>query len=264
MATSGSDAKLWCFNADGSVRFSHQPESAVRFGKTDYGQPFPVSQFFVARDPALAGSIWVVSLHNLEFPAVVERVTSAGEVTGQYWNAGHVWTVAESRLRGRPVLMFGATRNEGRDASFTVLDATDPGGRSPGLDARYLCSSSAARDPLEFLVFPRSRLAALENQRGYVREIRQEPDGGVILTVLQGDLSVPSDPNPLPATAYYRFDRDFNLLGAEFGDDYKRIHAHLFLSRLLKREFGPWTNRELFPVRRWNGSTLEAMPVPRK
>jgi hypothetical protein len=264
MASRQSDEKLWCFNADGSLRFVHQPATVVRFGTTEYGPPFPVSQFLVAQDPALAGSIWVVASHALEFPTVVERLNSAGEVTAQYWNAGHVHFVAETRLRGRPVLIVGATRNEDRDASLTILDARQSGGCSPGPDPRYTCTSCGAGVPLEYIVFPRPVLGALGDQRSYAHEIRQGPAGEFTVTVLLGDFIVHSGADSWSATAYYRFDRDFNLLGAEFEDDYRRIHAYFFLAGLLKREFGPWTTRELFPVRRWDGSGFEPMPVAQR
>ena len=75
---------LFCFNADGSIRFRHIPARAVMFGGKTYAPPWRGVSVYVSGQAGRPRDIWFVSTHLVEFPTLLEKLDAVGQVTSEY------------------------------------------------------------------------------------------------------------------------------------------------------------------------------------
>ena len=154
------EATLYCFEPNGDLRFMFRVDETVQFGDADChpcGPPFPVTRVLVD-ETVRPAAIIAVAQHHKFFPALVERLTSRGQVLNRYWSNGHVTVVAAAKLGDRHVVFVGAQNNETGRASLAALDVSVPSVAAPAAADRYRCLSCAAVAPVGFMLFPRSRL----------------------------------------------------------------------------------------------------------
>jgi hypothetical protein len=260
VAQSPSDQQLYCFNSDGSLRFKHQPSRSVTFDR-EYAPPFPVSTFLVAAEPGDKKAVWLVAHHVLWYPTVLQKLTSAGKVTGEFWNGGRVRALQAATVGGRRVALLGATNNETRGGALAVVDADDPSGSSPAEKDDFRCRDCPPGAPLAFLIFPLMEIGREMGSRAYVSELSLEPGETMTITVGQGS-AVPGDPPLSEPTSYYVLDWRFRVVDAEVGDDYRQSHARLELLGRLHHKFGTRDRHGLFPVLSWNGSRFVRITGP--
>jgi len=255
--------RLCCFDSGGRRRFSYEPSRAVArsvtFGSEEYASPFVLLRFFLTATPEGKKHIWAVSLHNLWFPAVLQKLDASGQVLGEYWSNGHILTVKDGVIGGRHYLLVGATNNEHYGASLAVLDYDNPTGSAPAQNPYYRCMTCPAGQPLAFLVFPRMESSREFNTRPYVSDIRVQPGGYLSVAVLQPALPVSGELEPLDFPVFYRLNSQFEVIEAEIGDTYEQGHVRLELMGRLKHRFGPRCERELWPVLAWNGERFVAV-----
>ena len=250
---------LHCFEWNGRLRFRHEVRRAVRFGGETFGPPFAsMPPYVVARGNRT--SIWAPSLHSPFFPAVIQKLTPAGQVIGEYWQAGHPGWLGEIEREGQRLLLVGGTRNEDFSAALSVLDADNPIGTAPSNIDKYRCGDCPPPAPLVFLSFPRLEIGRIAGQRAVVREIRDVPGG--LLVAIHYLPPVPEGIRAVAQMPYYRLDDAFRIVGADFGDAYLHCHARLKLDGRLDHDLGPRDVAELFPVRAWYKGVLEAIDRP--
>ncbi len=245
--------KLYCFNWDGSERFVLQPSREVTYGEETFTPPYPVRGFEVTREASGAKSIWVVAVHNLWFPSVVEKVSPRGDVLGEYWSNGHVEAIREGTSRGRRVLLVGATDNEQIAASLAALDFEHPSGSAPAVNPKYRCRNCPEGSPLSFLVFPPMEIAKELKSRPKITQVRDEPNGEFVVDVLESSFRFPGESDPSLALAFYRLSPEFRVVSAETGDAYWKFHAQLEFQKRLNHRYGPKCEKQLFPVLSRNG-----------
>jgi hypothetical protein len=191
---------------------------------------------------------------------VIQKLTPAGQVVGEFWQAGHPGRLREVERAGRRLLLVGGTRNEDFSAALSVLDADDPTGTAPADIDKYHCEDCPPGAPLAYLSFPRLEVGRIAGQRAVVREIRDVP-GGLMVAVHY--LAPNAQGNPCGGSdAFYRLDDAFRIVAADFGDGYLHCHARLRLDGRLDHEFGPRDVAELFPVRAWYDGVPERIDRP--
>ena len=178
-AMSGTQSRLWAFDAGGAVRWVSPPVRPVTFGDTTYDPPFGVSRFIVTTGPDGRKAVWLSRIHNTWFPAVVQKLGPDGRVEGEYWQDGHTLFLGVGELGGRPVVLVGGTSNDLLGATLAVLDAANPSGCAPAVHPGYVCRDCPAGGPLKLLVFPKTELNdVLDGQRPWVTRVRPRPGGG--------------------------------------------------------------------------------------
>jgi len=244
--------RLYCFEADGRLRFVRQPTGTRHFGDAEYGEPWLAHQAFVTRRPDGSNRLWAVFTHGLLFPTVLEELDPHGAVRQEYWSNGFIEFVAECSWNGRPVVLVGGTNNDFRAASLAVFPADGVGGAAPAARPAYACRDCAPGRPQALFLFPSLCSARLHGQ-ATVLEAWVEHGDRLRVTVAQST-------RPEVSATYYTLGPDGSLVGAEISHEFQRQHAALARQGLVDHPFGPTDEREMLPVRRWDGSRFVELP----
>ena len=251
-AVERENRRLVCLEADGRVRFVHRPTGTRRFGDDEYAEPWLVSRVFLTRGGAGSRRLWVVSTHNLWFPSVLQELDPHGAVRQEYWSNGFIAVVTETSWNGRLVVLVGATNNDFRAASLAVFPADRVTGSAPSARPAYACRNCPAGGPEEFFIFP-SLCAARQSGQAGLFESWVEHGDRIRVTVVQGG-------GARPGTTYYTLGPDGSVLAADISREFQAQHALLERQGLLDHRFGPTDDRDMFPVRRWDGTRFVDLP----
>jgi len=254
---------LFCFNADGSIRFRHVPARAVSFGGKMYAPPWRGVSVHVSGQAGRPRDVWFVSTHLAEFPTLLERLDAVGQVTAEYWSNGQISSVVTGEVEGRPLVFVGAINNESKGASLAVLDAQHLSGSAPAVADTYRCAGCPAGGPLAFLVFPRLDVTAAIGTHSHVSNVFVDRLGQVLVDVFHdvGD----GVPQELRANAltHYRLDGQFRVIGAELGEKLQSVHDLFQRKGLLDHSFSPDREaRSLWPVHRWESAGFVEVDRP--
>jgi hypothetical protein len=245
--------RLYCFEADGRVRFVHQPTGSRRFGDDEYADPWVAHRVFVTRGPEGRRRLWAVFTHNMLFPAVLRELDPRdGSVRQEYWSNGFIEMVREETWSGRRVVLVGGTNNDFRGASLAVFPVDGVAGSTPAVRPGYACRDCTPGGPEELFVFPTLCLARPVGQAG-VHGAWAEKGERLRVTVghlHRGDL----------VASYYTLGPDGGLLQAEISRELQFLHGRLEGERILDHPFGPRDDAEMFPVRRWDGTRFVDLP----
>lgn len=249
-----ANRKLWCFEADGRVRFVHQPTGTRRFGDEEYGEPWLAHRVFSTRGAGGTRRVWAVFIHNLLFPSVLRELDARdGTVLQEYWSNGYISLVHEDTWAGRPVVLVGATNNDFRAASLAVFAPDRVAGSTPAALPGYTCRDCPPGGPESLYVFP-SLCAARAGGQADLLEAWVEGGDRLRVTVDQGASSTGVSPT------YYTLGPGGALLSVEVSHEFRAEHARLERGGLLDHPFGPRDERDLFPVRRWDGRRFVELP----
>ncbi len=250
-----AERKLYCFEADGTLRFVHQPTGSRRFGDDVYGEPWLAFRAFVTRGEGGHRRLWAVFTHNLMFPAVLRELDPRdGTVRQEYWSNGYVEFVQEATWAGRRVLLVGGTNNDFRAGSLAVFPVDAVAGSTPAVRAGYACRDCAAGGPETLFVFP-TVCAARQGQAG-VHGVWVE--GGDRLRVTVGQ-PIDSTSGDLFAT-YYTLGPDGVPVSAEVSREFRAVHARLEREGIVDHPFGPRDQAAVLPVKRWDGRRFVDLP----
>ncbi len=256
--------RLVVFNNDGKVRFQHQWSGPVRFGSVDYHGPFQALWVWVTNPPEGHPIIWLSSRHRVEFPSVLERLDSTGNVTGAYWQGGEVTALATDRIAGRDLVLVGGVANEGHGASLAIFDADRFGGTAPGPDAAHTCDTCLAGRPLRFYIIPRDEVGDLIHAESDVWTIATQADGGFTVVVKHRHLAESSVGGPLHAFTDYTFGANLAPERADYVYEYRVFHDELFKKGLVDHDFAGHDKSLLFPIKEWkDGKFVEVWPKDR-
>jgi hypothetical protein len=248
-AVERGERKLYCFEPDGRVRFVHQPLGTRRFGDDDYAEPWLAQHVFVTRGSAGVKRVWGTFTHNLLFPAVLQELDPrTGAVRQEYWSNGYIEVVHESTWAGRSVVLVGGTNNDFRAASLAVFPSDRVAGSTPAVRPGYACRDCAPGGPEALFVFPTLCISRGAGQAG-VYEAWIESGQRVRVSVSQG-----------PGATYYVLGHQGELLSAEISREFQVAHARLEREHVLDHLFGPTDDRDMFPVRRWDGTRFVDLP----
>jgi hypothetical protein len=256
VARDATDLRLYCFEANGRMRFTHRPSWPVTFGSLVAQPPFGLWLFRVAAQPAGGKAVWVAATHHVWFPSVVQKLSAQGAVLGEHWMNGHIATIALDTREGRSIVLVGGTSNETGGAALVVLDQRSPSGSVPADDRDYQCVNCPPGRPLAYLVFPRMEIARVSRTRSILGEVRVLPNGHILARAEQGVTVVDVRPDGQPFV-FYELDRGFRVVSAEIGDNYATVHTRLAALGLIGHPLGRGDDADLFPVLRWTGDRLE-------
>jgi hypothetical protein len=183
---------------------------------------------------------------------VLDELDPHGTVRQEYWSDGFIEFVAETSWNGRPVVLVGGTRNDFRAASLAVFPPDEVTGSAPAQRPAYVCRDCAAGGQQAFFLFP-SLCSARRQGQATVFEAWIEQGDRLRVTVAQGT-------GPGTGTTYYSLPSDGSLAGAEISHEFQQRHALLERQGLVDHRFGPTDDREMFPVRHWDGRRFVELP----
>ena len=210
----------------------------------------------VTRRPDGTPSLWVVFTHGMEFPSLLMEIDPRGAITSEYWSNGFIDSVTEMTWDGRPAVIVGATNNETHGASLAVFDREHVTGSAPAGNPAYRCVDCPPGAPLEFLLFPRRCIARAGEGQPTVDSVWMDAGGRVHVSVVELDpLRRSNFPN-----VWYWFGPGLRPERAELSGELLSAHREMEQAGLLDHAFGPADEADLFPVRRWNGSTFVDLP----
>jgi hypothetical protein len=257
------DEGLFCFNSDGSLRFTHRPSYTVHFGDAAYSGPWRPSIVTVIPDESGAQRIWLASHHYDEFPTVVEKLDPQGAVLGRFWNDGQIIVLQPFVLDGRRVVLAGGCNNDVFGATLAVIDAARPDGRAPAVRPAYLCTDCPSAWPLEFFALPPTDIQrAIGNVTSAVDEIRVGPDGSVMVDVASDISPVVPERGPTHGQVRYFFDAHLRPVRAEIESSFRLVHDELYRRHLLDHAAGPRDEHDLWPILRWTSRGFEQVAPP--
>jgi len=248
-AVERAERKLYCFEADGRVRFVHQPTGTRRFGDDEYAEPWLAHRVFATRAPDGARRLWAVFTHGLLFPSVLQELDMRdGTVVQEYWSNGFIETVQEDRWAGRPVVFVGGTNNDFRAASLAVFRPEAVAGSTPAVRPGYACRDCAPGGPEALFIFP-SLCVTREHGQAGVYDAWVEQGERVRVGVMQRG-----------GASYYVLGPQGELLAAEISREFQALHAGLERQGALDHAFGPRDDADMFPVLRWDGTRFVELP----
>jgi hypothetical protein len=260
---------FYCFNADGTVRFSVVPgrtiTRTVRFGDGGtFAPPFGVLRYFVFDDAPGQKAVLVMSYDATWFPAVVQKYSASGRLLGEYWNPGQLWELAVVQFGNRRYLFVGGINNEFHAGSLAVLDWNKPWGFGPASKPHYLCNNCPGGVPLAYFVFPEMDVARVLSAWPKVWRIHQDTPDRVCAQVLQTREPLVYGGLPgLIGAAIYCFDEHLALRRAEIVEGYRVVHGVLKAQGRLNHAFGALDEQQLLPVLHWRDAGFEKIwPTP--
>jgi hypothetical protein len=175
---------------------------------------------------------------------VLQELDVRGAVRQEYWSNGFMDLVVETVWNGRPVVLVGGTNNDFRAASLAVFPSDGVAGRTPSVRPAYACRNCPPGGPESLYVFPSVCETRRAGQAG-VFEVWVERGDRMRVTVSQGGLE--------GGPSYYTLGPDGSVLAAEISREFQARHALFERQGLVDHPFGPRDDREMFPVRRWDG-----------
>jgi hypothetical protein len=259
---------FYCFNADGTVRFSvvpgHTITRTVRFGDNTFAPPFGVLRYLVVDDAPGRKAVLVISYDPTWFPAVVQKYSASGRLLGEYWNPGRLVELAVVQFGSRRYLFAGGTNNEFHAGSLAVFDWDRPWGFGPASNPRYRCKNCPPGAPLAYFVFPEMDVARVLNAWPAVWRIHQDTQDRVCAQVLQTREPLAyGGPPGLIGAAIYCFDKHLVLRSAEIVEGYRVVHGVLEAQGRLNHPVGTFEEQQLLPVLHWRGGGFEKIwPTP--
>jgi hypothetical protein len=249
---------LSVFDADGTVRFTHRPDATVHYGSSAYSPHWRAYRLAITRAPAGTPLLWLVSIHDHEFPTLLEQIDAAGRTVSEYWSNGYIDFVGSATWHGRPVVLVGATNNEHRGASLAVFEGAVTGS-APATNDGYRCRDCPPGRPSEFLVLPRTCMARYLEGQAWTQRVRAVAGDRIVALVGHGRASV----NGLtqPADAYYTFGPDLRPEGIDISREFLLVHEELRRLGHLDHAFGPQDEADLQPLLRWDGTRFVPLPA---
>jgi hypothetical protein len=259
-ASDPAQRRFYCFEADGSLRFVHQPHGSVRFGDTEYTAPWAVEHVFLTRHVDGSSGLWVASSQPGRFPGWLQELAPDGGVRQDYHTDGRITSVSEARWAGRDVVFVGAADQDQDGASVAIFDRDAVAGSAPAARAGYDCTSCTLGGPREFIAFPRLCATSVGDSVAIDGVWVENGDGVTVATGHRRDARAgPGTPDQL--LAFYRFDRNLDLVHAEVSREYQVAHDSLWRQGLLDHSYSHADDARLFPVRRFDGRRFVTLPA---
>lgn len=156
--------ELMCFSSKGELRWRQRFEDEIGFRGGRYGPPWHDGRVAVYRTPAGVRIAWSQN-HLIWWPSVVLTLDPQGRRLGRFVHSGAVRAMAVLAGGEAPQLLVAGVSNSQRAASFAVIDARRPVGRSPEPPGSpFECIECDREPPARYFVFPPSELNTVVGQ----------------------------------------------------------------------------------------------------
>ena len=209
---------LW-FSPRGALERTFSFDDQLRFGASDYGAPWGITDFRVNGEGDTR-RVAVVAHHFQWWPSMLTVLDNTGRRHGTFANAG--WMERVHWLSPARLLTVGFS--EALDGGMiALLDANALDGQSPvPADSRFYCASCGAGRPLRYIVLPRSEVNRATSSPFNRAWLQFGPDRIIVRSI-----EVPAAGAGPAADALYEFTPSLDLVRASFSDRYWELHHEL-------------------------------------
>ena len=152
-----NEEKLLCLNCRGEVIWSYKTGRRLTFGERVYADHYRICNIWVKKFADTPDfRIFVVSIHNQDFPTQIVMLDSKGERLGEYWNSGRLMDLCFADLDrdGREEILVGGMNNEYKAPCLIVFDQDLMKGSSPQKDLFFKCKELEEGQELFHVLFP--------------------------------------------------------------------------------------------------------------
>jgi len=241
--------ELYCFAADGKLRWTYTPNVSVTFGDREFHGPWEISDVLVDRGPRPT-RVWVTLAHREWRPGVLLAIDPDGKAVLQFVNAGHLYRIG---FTPDGDILVGGINNEYSCGALAVLRRGAAPSRSPQTaGSRYECVAGFRDGPKTYFLFPPTELNAAAD-KPYNRVLAAGAvDGRVKVTTEEvGEINQ----EPL-ASAIYGFSPDMQPQDVAFDDNFAVQHHRFEAAGRLDHPLGkcPMLNAPRH-IRRWAART---------
>jgi hypothetical protein len=212
-------SELYCFEADGRIRWRHTPGREIATVGEKISRNYAIRAVIAVPRPAGKPPLLVVlSTHSTSFPALVVALSPQGKILREYWHSGHVTRAEVQDLErdGRTELYLAAAHNPTHSAEVIVLDPEGFGGASVEADPAYQLMVEEAAREVARVRLPSTLLGRAMAGLAVPIEIR-ERNGAIMATVAQAAASTPAG---LPPAVDYHFGAALKLLKVEYAPSF--------------------------------------------
>lgn len=176
--------KVVCLDANGSVLWEYFPGNHSAWGGRQYVNQYSIRIVsLIDADVPAQKRIVVVANHVPYYPSQTSILNSEGELVGEYWHTGYVFTYATADLDGdgTPELLLGGINNLFGKPFLAVvpLDIRDAISPAPPAFAPGLESGKE----LAYRLFPRTDVSRELNLDSRVVVIRVTPEGVLLVDI---------------------------------------------------------------------------------
>jgi hypothetical protein len=236
---------LFCFSSRGRVLWQYRTDRTVSTPKETFSPPY-LASFFLALPAGPDGmrQVLYVSHHLSYYPSQVARLSSRGQLLGEYWHSGHFVFGEATALDGRPgagVLLVGISNSH----KTTTLVALDPDNLRCASDERehpdYQLDFPGRDCEVARILMPRTCISRKFDP--YSRPL------GLIVHPDHVQLGTAEHPVYRECATIFRFDRQLRLLSAEVVDSFLARHRELEAAGQLDHPFTEAEAKALYQVR---------------
>lgn len=241
---------LWCYNADGSVRWKFQPGRQVRTSSQSLPPPFRI--LTIAVGPLAPNGPTKIVVSSLQVPWWANQIAvldTNGKLEREYWHSGALFSLelGDANSDGFSEIYAGGINNARREATLIVLDPRSMKGASLENDPAFQLLDFPPPVEQARLFFPRS-CAAYGQPYNAVRHI----------TIASNSVTAETWEHPYgpeAPTIFYYFDQNLNFLRSAVSDLFRSTHEQLHASAKVDHAL---TGKEISSLR------PQSLPTPSK
>ena len=245
---------LFCFEADGKLRWKYRFSDSLTFGAKKYDPPFTIRALLIAGEERK--HIWAAYVHNPWWPTALVKLDADGREVERFVNAGYIYSLAHLRTPEGAFILAGGVNNERNAGMLAVIEANRSGSSPQSARSQFECMGCPLGRPARYFSFPRSEL----------NQITASPYNAIYSIRLLGDrfdaVAWETESKQRSET-HYEFDLSFRLIAAHRGDAYWNVHRTHELQGLLRHptERCPERDRPL-SIHEWkDGHWSETRPT---
>ena len=168
-ASEDLEGTLFCFDAQGTELWRFEAGRALDFGGRPFRREYRIFGFNpddYDRDGKL--EILVLAHHKPHWPCQAVLLDAAGQLEGEYWNAGYLMDASVGDIDGDGLkeLVLSGVNNEYRRGCVAIFAPGELRGSSPQSEASYRSPDLAEGGQIAYILFPKSDVQAAIGRQG--------------------------------------------------------------------------------------------------
>jgi len=205
------DEEIVCFDHKGNQLWRRKIGKEILYGDKTFSSDFDIARFKLEDlDGDSRDEIAVIACHKIYFPCRFMILNSSGDLIGEYWNAGHLNTMAFADLNDdrKKEIILGGVNNNYRKACLAVFDLAEVQGSSPQIKGtRYFSPVLGPGSEKYYLLLPQN----VVGQTMFIQENVRSID---LLTNKRFDLTSSI------SRIHFEFDRNMVCTDVYLGDEF--------------------------------------------